>query len=74
LPSYKVEGIGYDFIPANCHRDIIDEWVKINDHESLNMSREILKKEGMLVGGSAGSALAGCLKYIKQNNLQDNEN
>ena len=73
LPSYKVEGIGYDFIPKNCERDEFDGWVKIGDAESFELARAMLKKEGLLCGGSCGSAMAGCFKYLKENNLHDNE-
>jgi len=52
--SYKVEGIGYDFVPKVLDRTIVDYWVKTEDAESLNMARRIIREEGMLVGGSAG--------------------
>jgi len=73
MPSYKVEGIGYDFIPKNCERDVIDEWVKIDDHQSFKFARQMLKTEGLLCGGTSGSTVAACCKWIKENNLQDRE-
>ena len=66
---YKVEGIGYDFIPKNCDRNIVDKWYKCNDKESFLMARRIIKEEGLLVGGSSGSALVAALQYCKELNL-----
>lgn len=62
---YAIEGIGYDFIPEVLKHDSIDLWVKSNDKESFSMCRRIIKTEGILCGGSCGSALAGALKYLK---------
>jgi len=56
IGSYKVEGIGYDFIPAVLERKFVDKWVKTNDKNSLLMARRLIKEEGLLCGGSSGSA------------------
>jgi cystathionine beta-synthase len=61
IHSYKVEGIGYDFIPRVLDRQYTDKWYKSYDKESFDYSRRLIKEEGMLVGGSSGSALAGAL-------------
>lgn len=63
--GYKVEGIGYDFIPKVLNRDIVDRWVKTEDKESFILSRRMIREEGLLCGGSCGSALAGALKAAK---------
>lgn len=42
IDFYEIEGIGYDFIPNVLHRDLVDEWVKINDYEALPMARRFL--------------------------------
>jgi cystathionine beta-synthase len=63
--TYKVEGIGYDFIPLNCDRSVVDKWVKTDDKESFRMARRIIKEEGLLVGGSSGSVLLAALKVAK---------
>ena len=59
--GYQVEGIGYDFIPRVCDRQLVDEWIKFGDDETFPMSRRLIAKEGMLVGGSSGSCLAAAI-------------
>lgn len=63
--AYKVEGIGYDFVPDVLDRSFVDKWVKTEDRESFLLSRRLIKDEGLLVGGSSGSALAAALKEAK---------
>jgi len=60
-----VEGIGYDFIPRVIDRKYTDKWYKSEDKESFYWARRIIKEEGMLVGGSSGTALAGALRAIE---------
>ena len=55
--SYKVEGIGYDFIPGVLDNSIIDHYVKVTDKDSFQMARRIIREEGLLIGGSCGSAV-----------------
>jgi cystathionine beta-synthase len=62
VASYKVEGIGYDFIPDVLDRDVVDVWVKTADRESFLLARRLIREEGLLCGGSSGSALYAALK------------
>ncbi|KAJ3527364.1 hypothetical protein NMY22_g9813 [Coprinellus aureogranulatus] len=62
---YTVEGIGYDFIPEVLNFDNIDQWMKTGDDESFAAVQLIMRKEGLLVGGSSGSALSGALRWLK---------
>jgi cystathionine beta-synthase len=62
LQSYKVEGIGYDFIPDVLDRTLVDEWVKTTDKESFIMARRMIREEGLLCGGSCGAAMCGALR------------
>ncbi|KAJ5914994.1 hypothetical protein N7504_003877 [Penicillium tannophilum] len=59
---YKVEGIGYDFIPDVLDQKIVDRWYKTEDRESFQYSRRLIAEEGLLVGGSSGSAIAALVK------------
>lgn len=59
---YKVEGIGYDFIPDVLDQEIVDRWYKTEDKESFLYSRRLIAEEGLLVGGSSGSAIAALVK------------
>ncbi|KAG7330782.1 hypothetical protein KOW79_004751 [Hemibagrus wyckioides] len=64
--QYEVEGIGYDFIPTVLDKSVIDDWCKIEDEESFNMSRMLIRQEGLLCGGSSGSAMSAAMKMAKE--------
>jgi cystathionine beta-synthase len=64
--SYKVEGIGEDFIPKTFNRQVVDEMIRVSDKESFNTARRLAREEGLLVGGSSGTAVAAALKYAQQ--------
>jgi len=64
--SYKVEGIGYDFIPDVLDREIVDVWYKTDDRESFMYARRLIAEEGLLVGGSSGSAISAMVKGVKE--------
>ncbi len=66
ITSYQVEGIGYDFIPDVLDRSLIDHWVKSEDTESFDMARRLIRQEGLLCGGSSGSAMYCAIKAIKE--------
>ncbi|KAL2872255.1 cystathionine beta-synthase CYS4 [Aspergillus lucknowensis] len=59
---YKVEGIGYDFIPQVLDQHAVDKWYKTNDKESFKFSRRLIAEEGLLVGGSSGSAISALVQ------------
>ncbi|KAL4242589.1 Cysteine Synthase/Cystathionine Beta-Synthase [Abortiporus biennis] len=65
--TYVVEGIGYDFIPQVLSREAgdVDTWLKTGDEESFEAVRKLMRLEGLLVGGSSGSALSGALRWLK---------
>ena len=64
--SYKVEGIGYDFIPDVLDRSLIDEWVKTEDREAFLTARRLIRKEGLLCGGSSGTAMWAALQVARR--------
>ena len=63
--TYKIEGIGEDFIPKNYDFSVIDDMVQVADQESFLMTRELLQKEGIYCGISCGSAMVGALRWIE---------
>jgi cystathionine beta-synthase len=60
--TYKVEGIGQDYVPGVLDFRYIDEIIEADDRESFLMARRLTREEGMMVGGSCGTAVAGMLK------------
>lgn len=65
IRPYKVEGIGYDFIPDVLDRKLVDRWIKSTDAESFRMARKLIRQEGLLVGGSSGSAVCAAIEVGK---------
>ena len=63
--TYQVEGIGYDFIPDVLDRDLVDHWVYVDDRHSFQMARRLIREEGLLVGGSSGTAVWAMLEALK---------
>ncbi|XP_070694155.1 cystathionine beta-synthase b [Pempheris klunzingeri] len=62
---FEVEGIGYDFIPTVLDRSLVDMWYKSTDMETFTMSRKLIREEGLLCGGSSGSAVAAAMKMAQ---------
>jgi cystathionine beta-synthase len=65
IRSYKVEGIGYDFIPDVLDRGLVDRWIKSNDRDSFLTARQLIRQEGLLCGGSSGAAVWAALQVCK---------
>lgn len=59
---YITEGIGEDFLPQNVDIDLIDHFEKVTDKDAAVMTRRIPREEGIFVGNSAGSAMAGIMQ------------
>jgi cystathionine beta-synthase len=64
--TYKIEGIGEDFIPKNYDFSVVDDIVQVDDKESHLMTRDLLTKEGLYVGVSSGSAVIGAMKWAQK--------
>ncbi|MGA7569515.1 MAG: cystathionine beta-synthase [Candidatus Aquilonibacter sp.] len=63
--SYAVEGIGMSYLPETVDLKVIDEMVRVSDRESFLMARRITREEGLLVGGSSGTAAVAAVKLAK---------
>ncbi|MDP9110643.1 MAG: cystathionine beta-synthase [Candidatus Eremiobacteraeota bacterium] len=63
--SYAVEGIGMSYLPETVDMKVIDEMVRVSDRESFLMARRITGEEGLLVGGSSGTAAVAAIKLAK---------
>jgi cystathionine beta-synthase len=61
--SWKVEGIGEDFVPNTLNAQVIDEWIRVSDAESFLTARQVAREEGILAGGSSGTCLAAAFRY-----------
>jgi cystathionine beta-synthase len=68
---YLVEGIGEDMVPKSIHFQYLDEFVEVNDGESFQMARRLAREEGLFVGGSSGSAVAGAVKWLAKRPLPE---
>ena len=64
--SYFVEGFGEDFMPSTMDLTAMDDCVQVNDKESFQMARRLIRDEGLLCGGSSGSAVAGAIKFAER--------
>lgn len=66
IRPYKVEGIGYDFIPDVLDRGVVDRWIKSNDRGSFRIARQLIRQEGLLVGGSSGTAVWAAMQVCRE--------
>ena len=72
IHSYKVEGIGYDFFPDVLDNNLVDQYIKVNDEDSFKTAKDLIKQEGLFIGGSSGSAVWAGLQAAKK--LYKNKN
>lgn len=66
IHSYKVEGIGEDFLPSTLNLKIVDEIITVNDKDAFLTARELAQREGVFAGGSAGAAVFAALQIAKK--------
>jgi cystathionine beta-synthase len=64
--SWRIEGIGEDFIPPNADMSLVRRAYAIADRESIEAARALLAKEGILAGSSSGTLLAAALRYCRE--------
>lgn len=65
--SYKLEGVGGDFLPSTMDFEVLDDVEQVTDRESFTMTRRLVREEGLFGGGSSGLAVAGALKWLRNN-------
>ncbi len=63
---WAVEGIGEDYVPKTLNSQVVDEWIRVSDAESFTVARNMSRLEGLLVGGSTGTAMAAALHYAQR--------
>ncbi len=63
---YLVEGIGEDFWPATFDPSVVDRYIKVSDRDSFRTARAVTRQEGILIGGSAGSAVFAALQVARE--------
>lgn len=64
--QYLVEGVGEDFYPETVDLNLIDRFIMIGDTEAFAITRLLARREGLLVGGSCGMAVAAALKVADE--------
>ncbi len=63
---YLTEGIGEDFWPETLDPTLVDRWVRVGDREAFRMARRITQEEGILVGGSSGTAVVAAIEVARE--------
>jgi cystathionine beta-synthase len=62
---YLTEGIGEDFLPGTYDPTVVDRWVRVSDRDSFAMARRLTREEGILAGGSCGTALVAAREVVR---------
>ena len=62
---YLTEGVGEDFFPGTYDPAVIDRWVRVSDRDAFAMARRLTREEGILSGGSCGTAMVAALEVAR---------
>jgi cystathionine beta-synthase len=62
---YLTEGVGEDFFPGTYDPSVIDRWVRVSDRDAFAMARRLTREEGILAGGSCGTALVAAREVVR---------
>ena len=63
---HKIQGIGAGFVPANFHRDVVDEILPVSNEDAFAASRFLAALEGLLVGISSGAAASAAISLAQR--------
>ena len=72
--SYKIEGLGKNLIPSVTDFKIIDKFIKVNDKDSANSARELVKYEGIFAGYTSGAAFQALKQLNDLNEFKEGDN
>ena len=65
IHPYFTEGVGEDILAGNMDFDLVDDYVRVTDKASMQMTRRLAREEGLFVGQSCGMAVAGALQWLR---------
>lgn len=74
LYSYQIEGAGKEYLAGNMNMELLDDYTRATDQESMLMARRLAKEEAIFAGQSSGLALAGALKWLEQHRQEIRQN
>ena len=63
---YLTEGVGEDFFPGTYDPTVVDRWVRVSDRDAFAMARRLTREEGILAGGSCGTAMVAALEVLRE--------
>ena len=72
---YLTEGVGEDILAKNMDFDLVDDYVRVTDKDSMQITRKLARQEGLFVGQSCGMAMAGALQWLRahRDDLSEND-
>ena len=63
---YLTEGVGEDFVPGTYDPTVVDRWVRVSDRDAFAMARRLTREEGILSGGSCGTAMVAAREVVRE--------
>ena len=63
---YLTEGVGEDFMPGTYDPTVVDRWVRVSDRDAFAMARRLTREEGILSGGSCGTAMVAAREIVRE--------
>jgi cystathionine beta-synthase len=62
---YLTEGVGEDFFPGTYDPTVVDRWIRVSDRDAFAMARRLTREEGILAGGSCGTAMVAARQVVR---------